>query len=48
MEHHPTRKRADFHLVFLYERISELLKEEIANERETVCIFRQSAGLEIH
>lgn len=33
---------------FFTRELVELLKGEIANERETVCIFRQSAGLGNH
>lgn len=49
LKHYPTRKRADFHLVFLYERIYRtFFKEEIANGRETVCIIPQRAKLGYH
>jgi hypothetical protein len=33
---------------FFTRELAELLKEEIANEREIVCIFQQHSGLGIH
>jgi hypothetical protein len=33
---------------FFTRKFTELLKEEIANERETVCIIQQGAKLGVH